>query len=934
MRTLFGLLVVSVVLAPVTPGCGSDGGGLEEPPFCVAGETRCSDDGSKVEVCREDGTAYDPLEQCITGASCQESRCACPGTQVPGSESCVTAGIPACAPWFTPSGDICAVAPGACGAGEIFAGGKCLPVGIQACPEGFEEDAGGSGCVPAEVECDAGKEWYIGKGCLPLGVQLACGDLKTPWATVPDDAETVVYVYSDSDQETEDGSQGAPFKTIQAAVEAAPPGATVMVGTGTYQGGIHIDKPLKLLGKCAEYVTVDAGSHFQPPGYDIGTDFIIFATPSPSSAIEISGLALTDIAGPENGKAAGIYVRGAPSARIHDISFDELSGVALHLDQCNDASGYHLAITDLTTRLVDLGPYGQSSNGVLVEDSTGVTVLNSSFIGTQGSDIRAVNSCPEIMANHFEKRGAFGGLSPVGVWLEGCEEGVSRLVSNRFKAKMTHAILAKSGQVEIIRNYIEGTVTDFDDINGPAVKVDDAKFTIEDNYLVANQYAGIAVKGKTAKGDITGNRIDGTLGSDPGLKGGDGVIVLNCDPGPVILSGNSIVGNSRNGVLVSGSIAKLEHNLIKSTLKSLAPNVAAGAGLNVVEGSDALIKGNVFDGNYGHGIRFGESYGLVEGNVIAGTISADGGFCSGGITAIDSLMGKGIIDNLISGNQTAGIFLFNTSVDSISGNVIDQTIPGDGSKGAGMIGLGSTVNVAENWIRGNHDMGVYLDTPLGSAVANVFESNGTGGAGGGLVVVGAEKMPFDIEGNTFTDNGFAGLVVASSQFEAVKNAFVDNAPNEGGVGGVGAWIQNGSEGGLRLNFVADNQAAGFYAYAADDVTMGTNLIIGTAVGSIPGGDVPIKMADGVAVTGGAFVSVLHNLLKGNAAAGVAFLNGEGVISNNELIDNGTYGLHLVKSQPTVKKNQYDGNLNGDISSEADRMVPAYEFALPEPCTFN
>lgn len=929
MRKLFGLMLAIVAL-----GCGSNGAGLEEPPFCVAGETRCSDDGEKVEVCREDGTAYDPFEQCITGASCQDARCACPDKQVAGSESCVTAGIPACAPWFAPSGKICAVETGGCGAAEIFAGGKCLPVGIQACPEGFEEDAGGGGCLPAEVECDVGKEWYIGKGCLPLGVQLPCGDVQTPWAIVPDDAEAVVYVYAGSDQETEDGTQSAPYKTIQDGIAAAPPGATVMVGTGNYVGGIHIDKPLRLLGKCAEYVTVDAGSHFQPPGYDIGTDFIIFATPSPASAIEISGLTLSDIAGAENGKAAGIYVRGAPSALVHDISFDTLSGVALHFDQCDEASGYHLLVKDLTTRLVDLGPYGQSSNGVLVEDSAGVTVLNSSFIGTQGSDVRAVGSCPKVMANHFEKRGAFGGLSPVGVWLEGCEEGVSELVSNRFMSKMTHAILAQSGQVEIIGNYIEGTVTDFDDINGPAVKVVEATFTIENNYLVGNQYAGIAVKGKTAKGDITGNRVEGTLGSDPGLKGGDGLIVLDCDPGPVIITGNSFVGNSRNGVLVSGSIAKLEHNLIKATLKSQSPNVAPGAGLNVVEGSDALVRGNVFDGNYGHGARFGESYGLVEGNVIAGTISAGGGLCSGGITAIDSLMGKGIINNLISGNQVAGIFLSNTSVDAISGNVIDQTIQGEGSLGTGIVAFDANLNIAENWIRGNHDGGAYLDTPLGSAVANVFQSNGTGGVGGGLLVRGAEKMPFAIEGNTFTDNGFAGLVVSSSQFEAVKNAFVDNVPNEAGVGGVGAWIQNGAEGALRLNHVADNQTAGFYAFAASEVTMGTNYIADTMAGSIPGDDAPIKMADGVAVTGGAFVSVLHNLLKGNAAAGIAFLNGEGVISANHLTDNGTYGLHLVKSQPTVKTNQYDGNLEGDISSEADRLVPEFEFVLSSPCTFD
>ena len=83
------------------------------------------------------------------------------------------------------------------------------------------------------------------------------------------------------------------------------------------------------------------------------------------------------------------------------------------------------------------------------------------------------------------------------------------------------------------------------------------------------------------------------------------------------------------------------------------------------------------------------------------------------------------------------------------------------------------------------------------------------------------------------------------------------------------------------------------------------------------------------------MSVVHNLLTGNAAAGIAFLQGEGIISDNELTGNGTYGVHLVESQPTLKPtNSFDGNLDGDISEEADRLVPAYEFPELNPCTLN
>jgi hypothetical protein len=44
------------------------------------------------------------------------------------------------------------------------------------------------------------------------------------------------------------GKEGAPYATIQAAIDAAPSGAVVRVGPGTYAGGIKIEKPLRLVG--------------------------------------------------------------------------------------------------------------------------------------------------------------------------------------------------------------------------------------------------------------------------------------------------------------------------------------------------------------------------------------------------------------------------------------------------------------------------------------------------------------------------------------------------------------------------------------------------------------------------------------------------------------------------------------------------------------
>ena len=52
------------------------------------------------------------------------------------------------------------------------------------------------------------------------------------------------------------GKQGAQYTAIQAAIDAAPEGATIRIGPGNFVGGIKIEKPLTLEGEGWDRTTV------------------------------------------------------------------------------------------------------------------------------------------------------------------------------------------------------------------------------------------------------------------------------------------------------------------------------------------------------------------------------------------------------------------------------------------------------------------------------------------------------------------------------------------------------------------------------------------------------------------------------------------------------------------------------------------------------
>lgn len=105
------------------------------------------------------------------------------------------------------------------------------------------------------------------------------------------------------------GNSNSPFLTIQAAINAASAGDTIMVDAGTYNENVNINKALTLLGAGAGATVVDGSSS----GSGLGT----FHLPSGSSNIQIGatgqGFHILGLDGPAGIEKAAIYLQGTQS---------------------------------------------------------------------------------------------------------------------------------------------------------------------------------------------------------------------------------------------------------------------------------------------------------------------------------------------------------------------------------------------------------------------------------------------------------------------------------------------------------------------------------------------------------------------------------------------------------------------------------------------
>ena len=196
-------------------------------------------------------------------------------------------------------------------------------------------------CRPPEpaADCPDGVMAQLGSTqCVQIGDPCPDGD----FPEVPDEVEGIrLYVVGGAEQG--DGTRAAPFGTLRGALAAAPHGAVVVIGAGSFAGPYTVDRELTIWGACAERVSL-----YAPAGGE-GTDI---------AAVVAKGAAHLKVRNVQlGGRWTGALVRGAKAVLtlegvwVHQATYHGVlvDGGTLEMARCHVEG----------TRSDDLSQYGR-----------------------------------------------------------------------------------------------------------------------------------------------------------------------------------------------------------------------------------------------------------------------------------------------------------------------------------------------------------------------------------------------------------------------------------------------------------------------------------------------------------------------------------------------------------------------------------------------
>jgi len=620
----------------------------------------------------------------------------------------------------------------------------------------------------SDPDCDTGYLNDDGE-CVPA----ACGT--GTWGNLEVE-ESTVYVDIMA-AEGGDGSEAAPFTSIQAGLDAAGDanGGMVAVAAGTYPETLELDRGhdgVHLAGRCRELVIIDASVGDETtPGIDVDAK---------TKEVEVSGVTV-------NGSFyVGVRV-GSGTMTIRDSAVSEseyigiaaynsgLQATALAMNACEVAenttmgviafgSGTSVAIRE--TIIEDTKPDENGEGGLGIDVSDGANLV-AEACAVRGNTLVGLNTyCSGTSVTLRETaiedtKPGESGKYVVGIHVsEGASLDTERCV---VKGNTGTGVFAHDSgtSVTLRETAIEDTQSEEDQASGFGIYVyDGASLVAEGCAVRRNTCAGMLAINSGTTVTLQETTIEETQPAEYG-EGGYGIQASN--GASLLAEACTVTGNTSTGVLVvdSGTSVNLKDTRIAATMRgeiaTVGTGVTVGYSASVVatavemisnEGpgiyaagedallncSDCLVQDNQFAGAVvvgGASLQFADS--LIEGTTEQENLG--GGV---GIFADPWLAGPptlSVTDSTIQDNAIAGVWLSGEGSYSLSGNTIHG---GEGWTRESLTKCGDAVFARDGVTTWDGSSGLLLE--------NNELLNGTGA---GLFLDDATAT---LSGNSYSDN--------------------------------------------------------------------------------------------------------------------------------------------------------------------------------------